>query len=723
MRARIKPRLNGNTRQRARVTMQDFMSGSTVGKVFNLGATQAFMLPMRLRVSGDTLTQPYRQHAWVYACISRKALNISSVPLAVKQENIRATDQEAQTMPRDNVWQQLFDNPNPHMTGEDLFEGTSVYLDHDGECKWLLVNTDDGRYEPNRPPEQIWLVPSPRSLVPQWKGQLLVGWKGQIGNKDVAYPADQIVWHRNFNPYDRNVGLAPMEAAMQGLRTDWKAGVFSESFLDNGADPGGTLTTDLDLTDPQKTALRQEWQARHGGPMNRGRVAVLEGGLKYQPIAINQQNMQFLEQREWTRDEVLAVFGVPKLEVGLIEDINRNTAKETKRLFWENVLIPRMRRIERTVVRFMIEPVELQGGAGRNIRTFVEFDLSNVEALKQDLGDKLDHADKFKKLGYGLNAISARLELGMEDVEWGEEPLEQVNRVPVSTLYDDPGGFLPQTAQPAEERTVVRSVYADRKEFMDSYIKAFFHPAEQSMLKGIKQYYARMRALQIQAVVRWANKRGMTKNLPPLTAAEIESFLLGETTWGANMEKFVTDAVGQISLASLSQLEAEMGGFSVITPDLDTAWVRNSGARRVASLVRIAKKDRVLLRKVLLKAFGEVGPASTRELQTRINKWFGGQKYVRSLRIARTETAMLSNGLRNQAMKGEGIDEHEWMTSRDDHVRPAANAKPGSANHRKLDTERRKRGKEPFSNGLMYPAQPGGRASEVINCRCVAVPV
>jgi len=26
---------------------------------------------------------------------------------------------------------------------------------------------------------------------------------------------------------------------------------------------------------------------------------------------------------------------------------------------------------------------------------------------------------------------------------------------------------------------------------------------------------------------------------------------------------------------------------------------------------------------------------------------------------------------------------------------------------------------EPYSNGLMYPGDPGGSAEEVINCRCV----
>jgi uncharacterized protein with gpF-like domain len=39
-----------------------------------------------------------------------------------------------------------------------------------------------------------------------------------------------------------------------------------------------------------------------------------------------------------------------------------------------------------------------------------------------------------------------------------------------------------------------------------------------------------------------------------------------------------------------------------------------------------------------------------------------------------------------------------------------------------IDGERRRRG-EPFSNGLRYPGDPAGAAANVINCRCVVIPV
>lgn len=49
-----------------------------------------------------------------------------------------------------------------------------------------------------------------------------------------------------------------------------------------------------------------------------------------------------------------------------------------------------------------------------------------------------------------------------------------------------------------------------------------------------------------------------------------------------------------------------------------------------------------------------------------------------------------------------------WVTAKDDRVRDAHEALEGEA----VDQDAK------FSNGLEYPRDPNGEASEVINCRC-----
>lgn len=83
-----------------------------------------------------------------------------------------------------------------------------------------------------------------------------------------------------------------------------------------------------------------------------------------------------------------------------------------------------------------------------------------------------------------------------------------------------------------------------------------------------------------------------------------------------------------------------------------------------------------------------------------------------AMRIARTEghriqTKASMDACKKAESKGADIVK-QWDASLDDKTRDS---------HRLVNREIRELD-EPFSNGLMYPSDPSGDASEVINCRC-----
>lgn len=83
-----------------------------------------------------------------------------------------------------------------------------------------------------------------------------------------------------------------------------------------------------------------------------------------------------------------------------------------------------------------------------------------------------------------------------------------------------------------------------------------------------------------------------------------------------------------------------------------------------------------------------------------------------SIRNARTYTTSVENKAkmdRYSEAEEMGIDiVKEWMATLDERTRES---------HRELDGEQVATD-EPFSNGLMYPADPSGDPAEVYNCRC-----
>lgn len=90
----------------------------------------------------------------------------------------------------------------------------------------------------------------------------------------------------------------------------------------------------------------------------------------------------------------------------------------------------------------------------------------------------------------------------------------------------------------------------------------------------------------------------------------------------------------------------------------------------------------------------------------------GQASMARAMRIARTEggriqcKADLDCAYRAKELGCDTVK--QWNATLDRKTRPS---------HQRVDKEWRELD-EPFSNGLMYPKEPGGEPSEVINCRC-----
>ena len=81
-------------------------------------------------------------------------------------------------------------------------------------------------------------------------------------------------------------------------------------------------------------------------------------------------------------------------------------------------------------------------------------------------------------------------------------------------------------------------------------------------------------------------------------------------------------------------------------------------------------------------------------------------------RIARTETTMAMNTASQVAANESGlIFEKQWLSAQDGRERES---------HRRLNGKRVAMGQR-FSNGLLYPGDPDGPASELVNCRCVTL--
>ncbi|WP_294892644.1 phage minor head protein [Sulfuricurvum sp. MLSB] len=99
------------------------------------------------------------------------------------------------------------------------------------------------------------------------------------------------------------------------------------------------------------------------------------------------------------------------------------------------------------------------------------------------------------------------------------------------------------------------------------------------------------------------------------------------------------------------------------------------------------------------------------DIASAITEFVNDPKFYKwqSLRIARTETTTAMNMAVNQVgADSDVLLDKEWISAGDGEVRES---------HQLMDGTRVEQD-EPFGNGLMYPGDPNGDASEVVNCRC-----
>ncbi len=319
---------------------------------------------------------------WVYACVKALAQAIASVPMVFYRDTPRGREK----LPLQHPLTRLFWGVNPLMTRYDFWEASVIYLELTGNCFWACEKEDARGW-----PTELWpLRPDRMRIVPD-KEKLIQGYLFDVGGRSVAYARDEIIHTKYFNPLNERWGMSPLAAARQGLLADFYAVLYNQKFFRQGARPSGVLSTQEELDDASFRRLKAEFEQAYAGAERSHRVILLEKGLQWQSVSLPQKDMEFIEQRKLSREEILAVYKVPPIEVGILEYANYANSETQDKIFWTKGVIPRLRKIEEAVNTFLVPRF------GGDI--FGEFDLSRVEALRENEDLKSQIAERLVRSG------------------------------------------------------------------------------------------------------------------------------------------------------------------------------------------------------------------------------------------------------------------------------------------------------------------------------------
>lgn len=372
----------------------------------------------------------------VYAAIRVLAESVASLPVNVFE---RGSDgkRRAYTHP---YYALLHDAPSPEQTAFSFFETMMGHVLSWGNAYAELVR--DGRGEVR----EIYPIPPQKIRIQRIAGELVYFYES--GNQTVALPYTDVL-HIAGLGFDGLQGYSPVHMARTAIGLGKAAEEFGASFFGNAAKPSGTLTHPGHLSPEAMARLRESWNAMHAGPRSVGRIAIMEEGMRFEPISINPDDAQFLQTRKFQIEEIARIYRVSPMH---LQDMSRATYSNFEHAmlaFYQDTLRPWLVKWEQELRRKMF----------RDGRFFAEFNISAL--LRGDTTTRFEAYRLGREAGFmSVNEIRAMENMNPIGAD-GDGYLQPLNFAPLGTGGDSddkralvPSNLLEPNIRDAAERVL-----------------------------------------------------------------------------------------------------------------------------------------------------------------------------------------------------------------------------------------------------------------------------
>lgn len=284
--------------------------------------------------------QSYRL-PWVRACVQVISYNAANIGFRlVKPGDASASngDDKEDLEVLDSPFLNLLNHPNPYQTGFELRESWWTDLELTGNAYVSL----EAMTPRGLPTELYRLNPANVTVLPD-KVAFIKGYAYTVNGRSVTYDPSEILHLKYANPLDPFYGMGVIEAGEARFESEQLMAEHERRFWKSGAKITGILQSDGELD--QGTFDRIVGNIRAFFQGSGYSTMLLENGLKYQSVSDGPAKLGMLDMALASRDQILALFGVPATKLGILEKANYK-ADEADRYFWTESIDPKLTRVE-----------------------------------------------------------------------------------------------------------------------------------------------------------------------------------------------------------------------------------------------------------------------------------------------------------------------------------------------------------------------------------------
>ncbi|MDP2654888.1 MAG: phage portal protein [Candidatus Omnitrophota bacterium] len=619
----------------------------------------------RLGVVGKTAhLKAYEDSLYVYVAVKKRAEKVGQINFVLKG----AGEQEVLKHP---VLDLLY-KPNPHQTKNEFFELYQTYKDLVGATFIYLIRTGEKEI-----PSEMYLLRPDRVTVQLAEDGTVVGYKYKVGleAKEVTMAASDVIASFYPSPLKGFEGHSPLMAGGKTVDTEAALSEYHRSVLQNGGKVEGILKFKTEyLAREQIKEIREQWSEEMSGAEHSGLPLVLYGDTDYQNLGLSPTELSFIESRKMTRDDILALYGIPlALFAQDVGALGGNGYEAAKRMFLSETIKPLLDNLVQKLNEFLVpEPMNL------------EF----IDPTPEDVELKLKEAESGLKNSY-LKINEVRELMGYEPVPEGDVILQPFGLMPLGETFDDP--------EEPVEKAKGRTQHALRnKNVRDYYRKQSVEKFERRVRIFDRALNKYLREQSDRLITALGGKKALTKNVVDEAFNMSLEVDLAKTALLPFFERFYKEAGEDAALFAGSGKPFKLGPTASATLAKRSKFFAESMNK--TTFKELQRQFRISLDK------GE----PREKLIARIEKTYKGISKARAKTIARTEVHVAVQEGTFAGYKDAGMTTKIWVAvmdadTRDSHVEADGEEVP-------ID--------QVFSNGLMFPGDPGGSAEETVNCRC-----
>ena len=216
--------------------------------------------------------------------------------------------------------------------------------------------------------------------------------------------------HINMHSEDGIHGKSILTFAGNTIKLSGNAEKAATDFFASGMSVNGVLSTDVPrLTKDQRQVIAEAWLNSQVG---RGSgIAVLENGMKYQPVSSNSKDGQLLETRVFNIQEVARWFNISPVLLGDLTKTSYNNLEQAQLQLVTNTLAPFVQCLEQELNRKLILPKD---------QTKYYIDIVEEDIIKQDKQSQVNYLSTLVNTGI-ISRNEARKQLGFGPVDGGDE--------------------------------------------------------------------------------------------------------------------------------------------------------------------------------------------------------------------------------------------------------------------------------------------------------------